>query len=220
MEIIEHFHLTFLPSQLSPRRFPLDLQRELMYNFLKQKYQMRFSFLFFFQSSSFLFSFCLKLAWLDFVYIVSSPVCRLLTTLSIVFYSGAFHIYVTSETEPTARLVGQYEGSGSFGELALMYNMPRAATVQVFKTPKLELKSKLIMIGRLTWRQKNKIHVQAMSHGSLWAMDRTTFRRIILKTACRKRKMYETLLETVPMLRALTVILFIFSFQIFGSFVR
>ena len=44
-----------------------------------------------------------------------------------------------------------------------------------------------------------------MSQGSLWAMDRTTFRRIILKTACKKRKMYETLLETVPMLRALTV---------------
>lgn len=49
----------------------------------------------------------------------------------LLFSSGAFHIYVTSETEPTARLVGQYEGSGSFGELALMYNMPRAATVQV-----------------------------------------------------------------------------------------
>lgn len=44
-----------------------------------------------------------------------------------------------------------------------------------------------------------------MSHGTLWAMDRTTFRRIVLKTACKKRKMYETLLETVPMLRALTV---------------
>jgi hypothetical protein len=36
-------------------------------------------------------------------------------------------------------------------------------------------------------------------------MDRTTFRRIILKTAFKKRKMYETLLETVPMLRTLTV---------------
>lgn len=44
--------------------------------------------------------------------------------------SGVFHIYVASDTGP-ARLVGQYEGSGSFGELALMYNMPRAATVQV-----------------------------------------------------------------------------------------
>ena len=50
-----------------------------------------------------------------------------------------------------------------------------------------------------------------MSHGTLWAMDRTTFRRIVLKTACKKRKMYETLLETVPMLRALTVnFLFLF----------
>jgi CRP-like cAMP-binding protein len=27
--------------------------------------------------------------------------------------------------------VFKYEGSGSFGELALMYNCPRAATVQV-----------------------------------------------------------------------------------------
>ena len=52
-----------------------------------------------------------------------------------------------------------------------------------------------------------------MSHGTLWAMDRTTFRRIVLKTACKKRKMYETLLETVPMLRALTVnFLFLFLF--------
>jgi CRP-like cAMP-binding protein len=53
--------------------------------------------------------------------------CRLLDDV----LSGAFHIYVATETEPTKRLVGQYEGSGSFGELALMYNMPRAATVQV-----------------------------------------------------------------------------------------
>lgn len=44
--------------------------------------------------------------------------------------SGAFHIYVASDAE-ALRLVGQYSGSGSFGELALMYNMPRAATVQV-----------------------------------------------------------------------------------------
>jgi cAMP-dependent protein kinase regulator len=28
------------------------------------------------------------------------------------------------------RMVGGYDGSGSFGELALMYNTPRAATVQ------------------------------------------------------------------------------------------
>ena len=45
--------------------------------------------------------------------------------------SGIFHIFVASDGEPSTRQVGRYEGSGSFGELALMYNMPRAATIQV-----------------------------------------------------------------------------------------
>lgn len=66
-----------------------------------------------------------------------------------------------------------YNGSGSFGELALLYNMPRAATIK------------------------------AGSEGSLWAMDRQTFRRILLKSAFKKRKMYETLIDSVPMLKAL-----------------
>lgn len=54
-----------------------------------------------------------------------------------------------------------------------MYNMPRAATIK------------------------------AISEGSLWAMDRQTFRRILLKSAFKKRKMYETLIENVPMLKTL-----------------
>lgn len=36
-------------------------------------------------------------------------------------------------------------------------------------------------------------------------MDRQTFRRILLKSAFRKRKMYETLLDSVPMLKTLQV---------------
>lgn len=36
-------------------------------------------------------------------------------------------------------------------------------------------------------------------------MDRQTFRRILLKSAFRKRKMYEELLNSVPMLKALQV---------------
>lgn len=72
-------------------------------------------------------------------------------------------------------MVGKYENSGSFGELALMYNLPRAATIQ------------------------------AVTEGSLWAMDRQTFRRIVLNAAYKKRKMYESLLEKVPMLKALQV---------------
>ncbi|XP_031630414.1 cAMP-dependent protein kinase type II regulatory subunit isoform X1 [Contarinia nasturtii] len=66
-----------------------------------------------------------------------------------------------------------YNNSGSFGELALLYNMPRAATIEAETT------------------------------GHLWAMDRQTFRRILLKSAFRKRKMYESLLDSVPMLKTL-----------------
>ena len=88
--------------------------------------------------------------------------------------SGIYHVFVASHLKLPPRQVGHYVGSGSFGELALMYNMPRSATVQ------------------------------AVTQGSLWVMDRSTFRRIVLKIACKQLKMYESLLETVPMLRTLT----------------
>lgn len=40
---------------------------------------------------------------------------------------GTFDILVKSEG--TTRTVGSYDNRGSFGELALMYNTPRAATI-------------------------------------------------------------------------------------------
>lgn len=87
--------------------------------------------------------------------------------------SGTFHVLVSSDPSQEPSHIHTYQDSGSFGELALLYNMPRAATVQ------------------------------AVSEGSLWAMDRQTFRRILLKSAFKKRKMYEALIESVPMLKAL-----------------
>ncbi|XP_052284503.1 cAMP-dependent protein kinase type II regulatory subunit-like isoform X2 [Dreissena polymorpha] len=81
--------------------------------------------------------------------------------------SGIYEIFVDN------KLVGKYENRGSFGELALMYNMPRAATII------------------------------ATTEGTVWAMDRITFRRIVLKNAYEKRKVYEQLLEKVPMLKKL-----------------
>ncbi|GHJ85485.1 hypothetical protein NliqN6_1887 [Naganishia liquefaciens] len=62
---------------------------------------------------------------------------------------------------------------GSFGELALMYNAPRSATVV------------------------------AQTKGTLWALDRISFRTILLDHTSRKRRMYETFLAIVPILASL-----------------
>jgi len=90
-----------------------------------------------------------------------------------VIESGKYKVFVKTDADPQPKHVLSYDGSGSFGELALMYNLPRAATVQ------------------------------AETNGSLWAMDRQTFRRIVLKNAYKKRQMYENLLNSVPMLNTL-----------------
>ena len=51
----------------------------------------------------------------------------------------------------------------------------------------------------------NSLLVQAQTPGSLWAMDRQTFRKIVLKSAFQKRKMYESFLENVTLLKHLEV---------------
>lgn len=87
---------------------------------------------------------------------------------------GKFQIYYTTD-DGQRQVRGEYEDNGSFGELALMYNQPRAATVV------------------------------ALTEGSLWAMDRKSFRRIVLKSAFKKRKEYEALFEKVSVLQCLNV---------------
>jgi len=69
--------------------------------------------------------------------------------------------------------VGQYNNKGSFGELALMYNAPRAATIV------------------------------STTAGNLWAMDRQTFRKIVVKATAKKRRMYEEFLTNVEVLSVL-----------------
>nr|AHC12377.1 cAMP-dependent protein kinase A regulatory subunit [Curvularia lunata] len=93
---------------------------------------------------------------------------------------GSFDIYVNSSgkleagTEGAGNKVGTVGPGGSFGELALMYNAPRAATV-VSTEP-----------------------------STLWALDRITFRRILMDSAFQRRRMYEGFLEEVPLLSTLT----------------
>ena len=43
-------------------------------------------------------------------------------------FSGKYDIYVNTDSK-NRKLVGNYNNEGFFGELALMYNMPRAATI-------------------------------------------------------------------------------------------
>lgn len=51
-------------------------------------------------------------------------------------------------------------------------------------------------------------------------MDRTTFRRIVLKSAFQKRKMYETLLESVHILKSLSVSSNEYGLQLVPNFHR
>ncbi|SCV01646.1 LAMI_0G12794g1_1 [Lachancea mirantina] len=81
---------------------------------------------------------------------------------------GTVEFYVNNEKVNTS-------GAGSsFGELALMYNSPRAATVV------------------------------ASTDCILWALDRLTFRRILLGRSFKKRILYDEFLKSVPVLKSLT----------------
>lgn len=52
-----------------------------------------------------------------------TPAPNILSLLFLSFYRGIYDIVVSGTC------VGQYNNKGSFGELALMYNTPRAATI-------------------------------------------------------------------------------------------
>ncbi|SMN21145.1 similar to Saccharomyces cerevisiae YIL033C BCY1 Regulatory subunit of the cyclic AMP-dependent protein kinase (PKA) [Maudiozyma saulgeensis] len=81
---------------------------------------------------------------------------------------GIVEFYVNKQRVSTS-------GAGSsFGELALMYNSPRAATVI------------------------------AQTDCILWVLDRLTFRKILLGSSFKKRLMYDDLLRSIPVLKSLT----------------
>lgn len=82
--------------------------------------------------------------------------------------SGTVEFYVNNSKVNTS-------GAGSsFGELALMYNSPRAATVI------------------------------ATTDCFLWTLDRMTFKKILLASSFEKRLMYDNLLKSMPIFTTLT----------------
>jgi cAMP-dependent protein kinase regulator len=66
-----------------------------------------------------------------------------------------------------------YSPGEAFGELALLYNAPRAATIT------------------------------AKTDCQLWVLDRNTFNFIVKEAAQRKRDKYENFLKTVPLLSSM-----------------
>merc|ERR1711962_1558527 len=83
--------------------------------------------------------------------------------------SGDVEVYVNGEK------VVQISEGGSFGELALIYGTPRAATVKACTSTDVKL----------------------------WGIDRDSYRRILMGSTIRKRKMYEEFLSKVSILENL-----------------
>eukprot|EP00735_Rhodelphis_limneticus_P003564 TRINITY_DN1504_c0_g1::TRINITY_DN1504_c0_g1_i1::g.28227::m.28227 TRINITY_DN1504_c0_g1::TRINITY_DN1504_c0_g1_i1::g.28227 ORF type:complete len:337 (-),score=102.05,sp/P31320/KAPR_BLAEM/45.89/9e-79,cNMP_binding/PF00027.24/5.2e+03,cNMP_binding/PF00027.24/4.5e-21,cNMP_binding/PF00027.24/9e-18,SH2_2/PF14633.1/0.94,SH2_2/PF14633.1/1.6e+02 TRINITY_DN1504_c0_g1_i1:851-1861(-) len=85
--------------------------------------------------------------------------------------SGEYDVYVRNVND--GKPVFHYVPGQSFGELALMYNCPRAATIK------------------------------ACSDGVLWAVDRATFQHIIVTSSRQRRERYESFLQNIGLLKNL-----------------
>lgn len=77
--------------------------------------------------------------------------------------------FKTIEGQP--KILKTYQAGDVFGELALLYNAPRAATIR------------------------------AETDGSLWVLDRGTFYHIVKDAATKRRQKFEEFLGTVPILQ-------------------
>jgi len=87
--------------------------------------------------------------------------------------SGNLDCYKFFPDSNENKLVKQYEDGDSFGELALLYNSPRAASVI------------------------------AKTKCNLWALDRETFIEIVKNEAMMKREKYEKFLKSVEAFRGM-----------------
>lgn len=88
--------------------------------------------------------------------------------------SGQYEAKVMDPETGSQKVVTLYDNEGFFGELALMYNSPRKATIT------------------------------ALTDGVLWALSRNSFRRHVLTRAAKRRKQFIELLQSVPILKDLS----------------
>ena len=84
---------------------------------------------------------------------------------------GNLNCYKKFQSIPEPKLVKQYQPGDAFGELALLYNAPRAATI--------------------TAESEEVI---------TWVLDRETFNHIVKEAAQKKREKYENFLKNVEIL--------------------
>lgn len=90
-----------------------------------------------------------------------------------VIKSGIYEVWKAKDEDSEPELITTYRYYGSFGELALMYNQPRAASVK------------------------------AVTEGELWVMDRQTFKKLVVTAIYKKRKQFEDLISKVAILEEL-----------------
>ena len=83
--------------------------------------------------------------------------------------SGELDVFVSTDADAAPKAIKQFGAGDSFGELALMYNCPRTATIQ------------------------------ARTDAVLWSLDRVSFRMIVLEANTKKASMYETFLQKVSL---------------------
>ena len=87
--------------------------------------------------------------------------------------SGQLDCTKKYKKEPKPKYLLTYEAGMSFGELALLYNAPRAASIK------------------------------AKTDAVCFALDRACFTHIVKEAACKKRLRYEKFLKNLPLFKGI-----------------